>query len=117
MKRIVCIICAAVFALTARAEIRLPAFFADGMVLQQQATVRIWGAAAAGAKVTLTAGWDNRTYTCKAASNGSWALKVKTPLRAVPMKSASATARRSYCATCSSAKCGSVPDSPIWKCL
>lgn len=43
MKRIVCIICAAVFALTARAEIRLPAFFADGMVLQQQATVRIWG--------------------------------------------------------------------------
>ena len=45
MKRIVCIICAAVFALTARAEIRLPAFFADGMVLQQQATVRIWGAA------------------------------------------------------------------------
>ena len=84
MKRIVCIICAAVFALTARAEIRLPAFFADGMVLQQQATVRIWGAAAAGAKVTLTAGWDNRTYTCKAASNGSWALKVKTPAAGGP---------------------------------
>ena len=117
MKRIVCIICAAVFALTARAEIRLPAFFDDGMVLQQQATVRIWGTAAAGAKVTLTAGWDNRTYTCKAASNGSWALKVRRPLRAGPMKSVSATARRSYCATFSSAKCGYVPDSPIWKCL
>lgn len=67
-----------------RAEVQLPAFIASGMVLQQQSTVRLWGRTESGEKVTVTTGWDHKTYSAKPVANGSWAVKVKTPAAGGP---------------------------------
>ena len=57
--------------LCARAEVRLPQFFADGMVLQQQSEVRLWGwcdkigGGTPGMTVVVTTSWDGRRYEAK----------------------------------------------------
>ena len=72
--------------LSAGAEVWLPSFFSDGMVLQQQTTVKIWGTSDSGNKVSLTTGWDGKTYSCKPLGNGSWSIKFKTPQAGGPYK-------------------------------
>ena len=65
--------------LMAGAKVKLPALMGDNMVLQQQADARLWGWAAAGATVRVTASWDGQTRACQADSEGRWLLTVKTP--------------------------------------
>lgn len=77
-------ICALAFACQMRATVSLPPLFGDGMVLQQQTQTKIWGNADAGAKVSLTTGWDNKLYTCTAAPNGGWMLRISTPAAGGP---------------------------------
>ena len=64
---------AAAAALTsvASADVRLPNFFADHMVLQQQISNTIWGWAEPGEEVTVTASWGAEA---KATTNdkGQW---------------------------------------------
>jgi len=43
-----------------QAKVQLPAFFSDGMVMQQQATANLWGTATPRKTVTLTTGWTER---------------------------------------------------------
>ena len=62
------------------AKVTLSSIFTDNMVLQQQSNASIWGKAAVGKKVTVVTSWDNKTYTTKAAVDGSWKVKVKTPV-------------------------------------
>ena len=62
MKRIVCVLFALV-AIGVQAEIKLPKFFSDGMVLQQQTECRIWGTADKGKNVSVTTSWDGKTYS------------------------------------------------------
>ena len=61
------------------AELTLPAFFSDGMVLQQQADAPIWGKASQGKKLTITTSWDSKKYDTKADEQGNWKVNVKTP--------------------------------------
>ncbi len=56
------------------AEIILPKIFADGMVLQRDIAVPIWGLAEAAEKVTVT--FLGKRYTAKADKNGKWAVKL-----------------------------------------
>ena len=49
-----------------QAKVQLPAFFSDGMVMQQQATANLWGTATPRKTVTLTTGWDGKTYRATA---------------------------------------------------
>lgn len=72
--------------LSAGAEVWLPSFFSDGMVLQQQTTVKIWGTSDSSNKVSLTTGWDGKTYSCKPLGNGSWSIKFKTPQAGGPYR-------------------------------
>ena len=51
----------------------------DNMVLQQNASVRIWGTADKGARVAVTASWTDRTVEVKADSKGRWEAFVDTP--------------------------------------
>lgn len=67
------------FFVQSRAAIRLPAFISSDMVLQQQASVPLWGWAAAGREVTVYTSWDKKTYTTTAAAGGQWRLRVATP--------------------------------------
>ncbi len=58
----------------ARADVRLPALFSDGMVLQQGMEVPVWGWAGDGEQVTVTF----RSQTVKTtARDGKWMLKLK----------------------------------------
>ena len=65
--------------LTAEAKVTLPAIFSDNMVLQQNTQVNVWGKAAPGEKVTVKASWLDKPVTAKAAANGKWTVKLKTP--------------------------------------
>jgi sialate O-acetylesterase len=62
-----------------QAEIKLPKIFADGMVLQRDIAVPIWGWAAVGEKITVT--FLGKRYTAKADKAGNWAVKLE-PMKA-----------------------------------
>ncbi|UYQ95528.1 sialate O-acetylesterase [Chitinophaga horti] len=66
------------------AKVRLPYFFGDNMVLQQQTDAAIWGWAQPGSMVKLTTSWNKKSYTQKADANGKWKLKVATPVAGGP---------------------------------
>lgn len=67
------------------AEVRLPMFFADGMVLQQQTQVRLWGwcdkfyGGTAGRQVVVTTSWDGRSYNAVSDNDGRFEVTVQTP--------------------------------------
>ncbi|MFD1629287.1 sialate O-acetylesterase [Pseudopedobacter beijingensis] len=61
-----------------KADIKLPALVGDNMVLQQNATINIWGKAKANSKVTVKVGWDNNVYSTSSDAVGNWEIKVKT---------------------------------------
>jgi sialate O-acetylesterase len=62
-----------------QAKVALPAFFSDGMVVQQQTYIRLWGAATPDKQVTITAGWATQTYQAQADAQGKWQLSLPTP--------------------------------------
>jgi len=69
----------AIFAASVSAKVSLPRFFADGMVLQQQASCNLWGTADAGKNVKVITSWDGKSYQVKSGSDGKFAVQVKTP--------------------------------------
>ncbi len=58
----------------ASAEITLPSFFGDQMVLQREANVPIWGTATAGQKVSVS--FVDKTLETTADDNGVWRLEL-----------------------------------------
>ncbi|MCK0192870.1 sialate O-acetylesterase [Arenibacter sp. F20364] len=60
------------------AQIQLPAFFGDHMVLQQNSTVSIWGTDKPNAKIKVIGNWGKES-TATANANGQWKLKIQTP--------------------------------------
>jgi len=67
-------------------KIRMPNIFADNMVLQRNATVKLWGWANPGEKITLTAEWQEAPVTSVADASGKWLIKVKTTNAGGPYK-------------------------------
>ncbi|MBR2035699.1 MAG: sialate O-acetylesterase, partial [Prevotella sp.] len=86
MKKILIAICALMGIGNAiQAEVKLPKFFSDNMVLQQQTECNLWGTAAAGKTVVVNTSWDNKTYKVKAAAgDGRFELQVTTPAAGGP---------------------------------
>ena len=60
-------------------KVRLPHLMGDGMVLQQNTSVRLWGWDVPGKQVKVTTSWDNKTQATKAGNDGFWIISVKTP--------------------------------------
>ncbi len=60
------------------AQIQLPAFFGDHMVLQQKGNVSIWGTDKPNTKIKITGSWGEESTTSTNAQ-GQWKLKIKTP--------------------------------------
>lgn len=52
------------------AQVRLPAIVSDGMILQRDAPLKIWGWASPGEKVTVQ--FDQKKYITKTGSDGKW---------------------------------------------
>ena len=61
------------------ASVSLPSFFSDGMVLQQQQKVAIWGNAIPHQQVVISTSWDGKKYQFKTDAQGKWWGQVKTP--------------------------------------
>lgn len=58
----------------AAADVKLPALFTDGAVLQRDREVPVWGTAAANAEVTVSL--DGVKQTAKADADGKWQVKL-----------------------------------------
>ncbi len=59
-----------------QAEVRTPTFISDGMVLQRNENVRIWGTADPGEKVTVT--FLKKKYVSTADTEGNWMVTIPT---------------------------------------
>lgn len=66
------------FSFSSRANVNLPAFFADDMVLQQKTELKLWGWAKPGEEVKVTVGWNEEIYSCKADNQAHWEVMVHT---------------------------------------
>ncbi|MBR2238886.1 MAG: sialate O-acetylesterase [Prevotella sp.] len=90
IKSFIALFAACLLCVPCRAEVRLPMVFADGMVLQQQSAVRLWGwcesfyKGVPGRQVTVTTSWDGRTYTAVSDSDGRFEVTVQTPCAGGP---------------------------------
>ncbi|MCA9035091.1 MAG: sialate O-acetylesterase [Planctomycetaceae bacterium] len=72
MNRLFCLLILAASSL--RAEVKMPAIFSDGMVLQQLQLVRVWGTADAGEEVKLTFG--DQSHSMLTASDEKWSVTL-----------------------------------------
>lgn len=68
-----------VFISNASAQLKLPAFFSDSMVLQQNTGAPVWGWAKAGEKVEVSGSWSGKTVQATADNSGKWMVKLPTP--------------------------------------
>ncbi len=74
-------------ALTAAADLRLPAVFSDGMVLQRETAAPLWGWAEPGQEVSLRGTWtDAQAVTARAGDDGKWRAKLQTPAAGGPFR-------------------------------
>ncbi|MFT5130889.1 MAG: sialate O-acetylesterase, partial [Rhodothermales bacterium] len=64
--------------LTGLADVRLPRFFGNHMILQQRTQNAIWGWAAPGEAVVVTTSWGANAMT-KADADGRWRVALQTP--------------------------------------
>lgn len=64
--------------LAGSAQLRLPQFFSDHMVLQQNSTTKIWGWAKAGSQVAVKAGWLADTLKATTTGDAAWTIDLPT---------------------------------------
>jgi len=86
MKKTFLILALFVSCLPGFAELELPFFFSDGMVLQQQMQVPIWGKATPNASVQVFTIWNLTNYKTVADEQGNWKIKVQTPSAGGPYR-------------------------------
>lgn len=67
-----------------QANVNLPAYFSDHMVLQQKSEVRIWGWAKPREKVEVRVGWTEETFSVQADNQAHWEVMVPTPAAGGP---------------------------------
>lgn len=65
--------------MTVSADIKIPQFFTDNMLVQRNSVLTIPGTAEAGAKITVLGSWNNREVASVADKNGNFRLKLSTP--------------------------------------
>jgi sialate O-acetylesterase len=56
-------------------EVKLPCLISDGMVLQRDSEIKIWGWSASGEKISVQ--FIDSTYKTKANKNGEWSIVLK----------------------------------------
>jgi sialate O-acetylesterase len=66
------------------AKIKLPGIISSNMVLQRNASVKLWGWAAPGEKITIETSWTVKKIKVVANANGRWEINVLTTLNKEP---------------------------------
>jgi sialate O-acetylesterase len=62
------------------AQVTVSGMFSDGMVLQQNTDISIWGWANVGDTIAVTGSWNNKTVKVATDANKKWLLKLNTPI-------------------------------------
>ena len=62
-----------------QAEVKLPNYLSDNMIVQRNATLKVSGTAAPGSTVSVTPEWSGKTVKAKAGADGKFVAKVATP--------------------------------------
>ena len=65
------------------AQTHVASFFSDGMILQQQKSINIWGIDSAGTKIHVVSSWGE-TSQATTSTNGKWKLQLTTPTAGGP---------------------------------
>lgn len=73
-------------AIPVQAAFRLPALIGNNMVLQQNATIRVWGWADAGEKIVIQPGWQTGSVMAVTTTEGNWETTLHTPAAGGPYK-------------------------------
>ena len=79
MRRIVIAFCICLLAMGSSAKVKLPQFFSDNMVLQQQSECNLWGWTEPGKKVSVSTSWDKKGYSATTRKDGYFQVTVQTP--------------------------------------
>lgn len=66
------------------AQLDLPSFISDNMVLQQQSEPPIWGKSIPKSVINIVCSWDGKQYTTTTDEQGKWKIKIKTPVAGGP---------------------------------
>jgi sialate O-acetylesterase len=66
------------------AKIKLPGIIASNMVLQRNTSVKIWGWAKSGEKISIKTSWITNEIKVSTPENGRWEVILKTTLSKVP---------------------------------
>lgn len=77
---------ATLFCNSALAQLSLPAFFSDNMVLQQQSDPAVWGWTKPGTTVTVSGSWDKKKLSATADEKGKWTVHLHTPKAGGPFE-------------------------------
>ncbi len=80
------LVAAIIIQFQANAAIKLPALIGNNMVLQQNATIKVWGWADAGEKVTVEASWQSASAIAVTSADGNWETTIQTPAAGGPYK-------------------------------
>ena len=70
MKKLTAMMACCAVMMTASAKVRLPQMISDGMVIQQQTQVRLWGWAKKGHTVTVPPSWGAQPQRAVADKDG-----------------------------------------------
>ncbi|CAM3817753.1 sialate O-acetylesterase [Mucilaginibacter galii] len=68
------LLCTTLFTLGANAQVRLPQLVSDGMVLQRDAKINLWGWASPGEKLSVK--FNGKTVRTAAGADGKWATAL-----------------------------------------
>jgi sialate O-acetylesterase len=79
MRTIISIMILSFVCTISNAQLRLPAIYGNHMVIQQNATVPIWGWASSSQKVTINVSWDTTTLRINADNTTFWRAMLKSP--------------------------------------
>ncbi len=84
MKKILLAVLLACIACYSFGQVRLPRLISNGMILQRDSPVNIWGWASPGEKIILD--FNNRQYNAVADTTGSWKMKTEPVSAGGPYK-------------------------------
>lgn len=85
MKKLIhSVACFLLFTVAAKAEVKLPRLVSNGMVLQRDQNLQIWGWADIGEEIKLT--FRNKTYTTKTGRDHRWTVNIGAQPAGGPFK-------------------------------
>jgi sialate O-acetylesterase len=79
LKKICFIILFSFSAFKAHSLVKLPAFFSDNCIFQQNSTIKIWGTGIPKKCVTIHFSWNKDEQTVKINENGKWEMTFQSP--------------------------------------